>query len=346
MYVEDRSAPAPWKAGLAALREILSAPRTIAIVTHFNPDGDAMGSSLGLCAVLNKLGHQARVVLPNTPPRNLHWMQGFTGAIAFDREREASERTIRNSDILFCLDFNRPDRVGGLEPALREARIKVLLDHHRDPDPFPDIAFSDIGASSTAQIVYEVLDAFRYTDRIDQDAATCLFTGLMTDTGSFRFPSTTPRTLEIAAEMLRCGAVPERVHEAVMDDNSPSRLKLLGFALSERLMVHQDLGTAVIILSKADLDRYQYQPGDTEGLVNYGLSIRGVRLAAFIAERPDVVKLSLRSKGTLPVNEFLMRHFSGGGHANAAGGQSKEPLPAVVEKFMRELPAFLAMHPA
>lgn len=339
------STPVLHGAAIAALRERLSAPRTIAITTHYNPDGDAMGSSLGLCGVLNKLGHRARVVLPNTPPRNLQWMPGYADAIAWDVDKDASERTVRGSDILFCLDFNRPDRVSGLESALRAAKVKVLIDHHRDPDTFADIAFSDTSASSTAQLVYEVVAALGHTDLIDEGAATDLFTGLMTDTGSFRFPSTTPRTLEIAAELLRRGAVPERIHEAVMDDNSETRLKLLGFALSERLTVHPELRTAVIVLSKADLDRFGYQPGDTEGLVNYGLSIRGVRLAAFIAERPDVVKLSLRSKGALPVNEFLTTHFSGGGHANAAGGQSKEALSAVTAKFMRELPAFVAAHP-
>lgn len=337
------SAPA---AATASLRELLARPLTISIVTHFNPDGDAMGSSLGLCGVLRRLGHDARVVLPNTPPLNLHWMPGFERVLAFDREQEASERAVRECDALFCLDFNKPDRVGGLEEALRASSTKVLIDHHRHPDPFATVSFSDVEACSTAQMVFDVISALGHADLIDTDAATCLYTGIMTDSGSFRFPSTTPHTMEVAGELMRRGAVPERIHEAIMDDNTESRLKLMGFALSERLTVYPELRTAMIVLSHADLERFGYQPGDTEGLVNYGLSVRGVRLAAFIVERPEVVKLSLRSKGALPVNELLATHFNGGGHANAAGGHAREPLQRVVERFLKELPAFLAAHPA
>jgi phosphoesterase RecJ-like protein len=337
------SAPA---AAVATLREMLARPRPIAIVTHFNPDGDAMGSSLGLCAVLNKLGHQAVVVLPNTPPLNLQWMPGYDKALALDKDKEASERTVRESGVLFCLDFNKPDRVGGLEAALRASPTTVLIDHHRHPEAFATLGFSDIEACSTSQMVFDILGGLGHVDLLDTDSATCLYTGIMTDSGSFRFSSTTPHTLEVAAELMKRGVVPERIHEAIMDDNTELRLKLLGFALSERLTVYPELGSAMIVLSNDDLTRFNYQPGDTEGLVNYGLSIRGIRLAAFIVERPDVVKLSLRSKGTLPVNEFLAKHFNGGGHGNAAGGHAKEPLASVVERFLRELPAFLAEHPA
>jgi phosphoesterase RecJ-like protein len=336
------SAPAD---AVSALRELLARPRRIAIVTHFNPDGDAMGSSLGLCSVLNKLGHHAHVVLPNTPPMNLQWMPGFAGALAWDKDKEASERTVRESELLFCLDFNKPDRVGNLETALRAAPTRILIDHHRHPDDMAAVSFSDIQACSTAQMVFDIISALGHADLLDADAATCLYTGIMTDSGSFRFSSTTPHTLEVAAELMRRGVVPERIHEAIMDDNTESRLRLLGFALNERLTVYPELRAAVIVLSNADLLRYNYQPGDTEGLVNHGLSIRGIRMAAFIVERPDIVKLSLRSKGALPVNEFLTKHFSGGGHGNAAGGHAKEPLGSVVERFLRELPAFLAAHP-
>ena len=337
------SAPA---AAVASLRELLARSRSIAIVTHFNPDGDALGSSFGLCSVLKKLGHKAIVVLPNTPPQNLQWMPGFTDAVAWDKDKEASERTVRESDLLFCLDFNKPDRVGALEPALRAATTKVLIDHHRHPDTFAAVSFSDIQACSTAQMVFDIVNALGHGELIDAHAATCLYTGIMTDSGSFRFNSTTPHTLEVAAELMKRGVVPERIHEAIMDDNTEVRLKLLGFALNERLTVYQELRTAVIVLSNDDLLRYNYQPGDTEGLVNYGLSIRGIRMAAFIVERPDIVKLSLRSKGALPVNEFLTQHFNGGGHGNAAGGHAKEPLANVVERFLREVPAFLSAHPA
>lgn len=327
------------------LSALLSTSRTIVITTHYNPDGDALGSSLGLNHVLKKAGHQVRIVLPNTPPFNLHWMPGYTDVLAYDRAREESDATVRNCDVLFCLDFNRPDRVSGLEQALRAAPIKVIIDHHRDPDTFARITFSDTTACATGQMIFDIIGALGLMDHLDAEAATCLYTGIMTDSGSFRFNSTTPHTLEVAAELMRRGAIPDSIHSAIMDDNTEDRLRLLGFALSERMVVHADLRTAVIVLSAADLDRFHFQPGDTEGLVNYGLSIRGIRLAAFIVERPDVVKISMRSKGTLPVNGFLSTHFNGGGHANAAGGHAKQPLAEVVARFMRELPAFLAQHP-
>lgn len=325
--------------------ELLRAAGSIVITTHYNPDGDAMGSSLGLCRVLRNAGLQARVVLPNTPSVDLHWMPGYGDAITWDTQRTAAEEAVTKADVLFCLDFNRSDRVSGLEASLRAARVKVLIDHHRDPEGFAQVAFSDTSACATAQMVFDIVSAWGWLEHIDEHAATCLYTGLMTDSGSFRFPSTTPHTLRVAAELMARGARPERIHEAIMDNSTADRLRLLGYALHACMEVTPDQRAALIVLSQADLERFNFQPGDTEGLVNYGLSIRGNRLATFIVERPDVVKLSMRSKGALPVNEFLAEHFNGGGHANAAGGHANEPLAAVVARFKKELPAFLAQHP-
>ncbi|MEO8734486.1 MAG: DHHA1 domain-containing protein, partial [Flavobacteriales bacterium] len=206
--------------------------------------------------------------------------------------------------------------------------------------------FSDTKASSTCQMVYDVIAMLGEAKRIDTDAATCLYTGILTDSGSFRFPSTSAHTLRVAAELLERGAVPHKIHAAIMEDSAESRLRLLGFSLFERMRVYPELGTTVIALSKADLERFNYAPGDTEGLVNFGLSIRGIRLSAFFVERADAVKISLRSKGKLPVNEFLGAHFQGGGHANASGGQTTEALDVAVDRFMKELPSFLEKHPA
>lgn len=339
------SSSAPVEA-VNALRALLDEKGRWTIVTHYNPDADALGSSLGLWHVLNASGHDVRVVLPNTPPDNLHWMPGYGECLAFDQEPDESQRVLRMSDAVFCLDLNKPDRVGGLEQALRDAGRCVLIDHHRDPDGFAAINFSDVTACATSQMLVDILEALGWRDRIGASAATCFYAGIMMDSGSFRFSSTTPHTLEVAADLMRLGAVPERIHSAILDDNSADRMRLLGFALSERMTVDLELGMALITLSRSDLDRFNFKPGDTEGFVNHGLSIRGVRLAAFIVERPDVVKLSLRSKGALPVNEFLAQHFSGGGHANAAGGQAKEPMRSVVDRFLKEIPAFLAKHPA
>lgn len=337
------SAPAE---AIASLRDLLAAPRRCAIVTHYNPDGDAIGSGLGLLHVLRLAGHDVRVVLPNTPPSFLHWLPGYAECIAFDRKGEEALAVVRNCEVLFCLDFNRTDRVGGLEQAVKDAPLKVLIDHHQDPEPFARITFSDTEACATSQMVVDIVRALGMDARIDANAATCLYTGIVTDSGSFRFGSTTPHTMRVAADLMDRGVRITQVHESIMDDNRESRLKLLGFTLNERMEVHPEWDTAIIALSMADLKRFGFQPGDTEGFVNYGLSIRGIRLAAFFMERPDMVKVSLRSKGDLAVDRFANEHFNGGGHRNAAGGQSKESLKDAVARFRSLLPAFIAAHPA
>lgn len=329
-----------------ALRDLLSAPRRVAVVTHHNPDGDAMGSGLGWCRLLRAAGHDAVLVLPNTPAHFLHWLPGFEEALACDQERDVALARVRDCEVLFCLDFNRLDRIGELQEAAEAAPVRVLIDHHRDPSDGFQVVFSDISASSTCQLVHDIALALGWEELIDTDTATCLYTGLMTDSGSFRFSSTSAHTHRVAAALLAKGVEPDQVYEAVMDDNPEHRLRLLGFTLSERLTVHPELGTAVIRLSAEDLARHEFHPGDTEGFVNYGLSIRGVRLAAFFMQRGDEVKISLRSKGDLPVNEFLSAHFSGGGHRNAAGGRSTLGLDRTVARFLELLPAFMEAHPA
>lgn len=329
-----------------ALRAALGSPRRCAIVTHYNPDGDALGSALGLMHVLRAAGHRATVVLPNRAPSFLQWMPGAEQALSPDREKDTAIAAIRESEILFCLDFNRQDRVGVLEEVLRAHPFTVLVDHHRDPAEFAAIAFSDITACATSQMIVDIVNALGWADLVGVDAATCLYTGIMTDSGSFRFSSTTPHTMRVAAWLMEKGAPFTKAHEAIMDDNRAIRMKLLGFALSERMEVLPEWDTAIISLSLADLKRFDFQPGDTEGFVNYGLAIRGIQLAAFFMERPDLVKVSLRSKGTLPVDELVKLHFNGGGHRNAAGGQSAEGLTDAVNRFKALLPGFMEAHRA
>ncbi|MEO8066599.1 MAG: bifunctional oligoribonuclease/PAP phosphatase NrnA [Flavobacteriales bacterium] len=333
------STPAP---AIAALQTLLSAPRRVAIVTHYNPDGDAIGSSLGLMHVLRAAGHTVQVLLPNAPPAFLQWMPGYADAVIHETEKSRAAEAIAQCEVLFCLDFNRLDRVEKMEELMRTAPMKVLVDHHREPDVF-DISFSDIGACATSQMVFDIAEAMGWSHHISTAAATCLYTGIMTDSGSFRYSTTTPHTHRVAAALIERGAVPDVIHTAVLDDNSADRIKLLGFALSERLVVHADLGTAVITLSMADQKRFNFRPGDVEGVVNYGLSIRGIRLAAFFMERPDRVKVSLRSKGSLPADRICAEHFLGGGHRNAAGGHAFEPLQQVVERFLAIVPPYLTV---
>lgn len=333
-------------AQIRELSTLLEQPKRVAIVSHFNPDGDAMGSSLGLGRVLATLGHTVQVVMPNMPPPNLHWMPGYADVLTFDKAPEKSTAAIVDAEILFCLDFNQSGRVGGLENVLKAAPLKVLIDHHQEPAAFAQVTFSDTSACATCQMVYDIVVALGHQAVIDQQAATCLYAGIVTDTGSFRYRSTTAHTMRVGAALIDLGVVVDKVQNAIMDANSEQRLKLLGFTLNERMEVIPELETALIRLSKEDLKRFGDQPGDTEGFVNYGLSIRGVRLAAFFAERNDVVKVSMRSKSTLPVDRFLKEHFNGGGHANAAGGQTTESLDSAIARFRELLPAHIKAHPA
>lgn len=333
------STPAP---AIAALRALLSTPRRIAIVTHHNPDGDAIGSSLGFMHVLKSAGHTVQVLLPNAPPSFLHWMPGYAGTIAHDTDTAKATEAIQQCEALFCLDFNRLDRVERMQELLKTAPMKVLIDHHREPDDF-DISFSDTAACATSQMVFDIVEAMGWSQLISADAATCLYTGIMMDSGSFRYSSTTPHTHRVAAALMERGAVPDTIHSAVLDDNTHDRLRLLGFALSERLVVHPELGTATITLSMADQKRFNFRPGDTEGLVNHGLSIRGIRLAAFFMERSDRVKVSLRSKGQLPADRICADHFLGGGHRNAAGGHAFEPMQQMVDRFLAVIPPYLKL---
>lgn len=330
---------------LLKLQELLARPKRIAIVSHYNPDGDAIGSSLGLLHVLRALGHTVAAVMPNTPADFLDWMPGRKELLCFDRSPDAALSTIRTSDLVFCVDFNQLDRIGALEETVRAAAVKVLIDHHQQPDTFSVATFSDTSASSTCQMVFDIITALGHADKIGVDAATCLYTGMVTDSGSFRFRSTTPHTMQVAASLMERGVEIDRVHGALADTNTVDRLQLLGFALSERMTALPQHRTVIIGLNKEDLARYNYKTGDTEGFVNYGLSVKGMRLAVFFVERTDLVKISMRSKGNLPVDRFLKEHFNGGGHANAAGGHTMEPLQIAVERFMSLLPAFIQAHP-
>lgn len=331
---------------IAALRDILDRSPCIAIVSHFNPDGDALGSSLGLAHVLRAKGHHVQVVMPNAAPPNLHWMPGHAAVITHEHSPAEAAAAIREADVLFCLDFNRSDRVGRLEEDLKAARVRVLIDHHQEPEHMAAVSFSDTTACATCQMVYDVVVALGAADALDRDAATCLYAGIVTDSGSFRFRSTSPHTMRVAADLMERGVAVDAVHSAIMDSNTEGRLRLLGFTLAERMEVLQPDGVALLWLERADLERHGFVPGDTEGFVNYGLSIKGVRLSAFLMERPDGVKLSLRSRGQLPVDRLLKEHFQGGGHTNAAGGRFDGPMPQAMEKLRGLLPSFLASHPA
>lgn len=301
-----------------------------------------MGSSLGLYNYLIQKGHHVTVVSPTDYPFFLHWLPNNPEVIIFTEKPEESKKLVEEAEIIFCLDFNDLRRINdlGLEVEKTSA-VKVMIDHHLEPEGFDDFRYWDINAVASAQLVYQFIkEVMQDEPLINRDVATCLYTGIMTDSGSFRFPKTTAEVHRIAACLIEAGADNAHIHELIYDNASEVRLRFLGHCLTNCLEVLPELNTALITVSKADLDKFTIITGDTEGIVNYALSINGIKLAAFIVERPDRVKLSLRSTGDFPANEICKKYFNGGGHRNAAGGHSEEPFEKVVEKFKRILPEY------
>ena len=325
-----------------ALQSFLATPRKIVVVGHRNPDGDAMGSTLALSHYLKKKNHTVHVVVPNEYPSFLHWLPGSKKTYRFDMQNSQSQRVIRESEIIFLLDFNALHRVGSdMQNTLKAyPNDFVLVDHHQQPDEFKYM-YSDPSMCSTCEMVYRFIDKLGDTKLIDRDIATCLYTGIMTDTGSFRFRSTTSATHRIIANLIDKGAENDRIHSNVYDSNSYGRLQLLGQSLNNLKALPQ-YNTAYITLSEDEKSAFNFEKGDTEGIVNYALSLSDVFLAAiFIEDREQqIIKISFRSKGSFSVNQFARDHFDGGGHDNAAGGRSELSLIKTVEKFVDLLPQY------
>ncbi|WP_088342128.1 DHH family phosphoesterase [Robiginitalea sediminis] len=329
-------------AAIQALRPLLSTSRKIVLVPHKNPDGDAIGSCLGLYHYLRALGHQATVVAPNDFPQFLKWMPGAEAVLVYEKDPRAGKAAIADAELVFTLDFNALDRCGDLQVPLQKASATfIMIDHHQSPDNYAQVQYSDVQMSSTCEMVYNTIEALGGLDLLDAGAASCLYAGMLTDTGSFKFPGTTPRTMRVAADLMERGAPHSEIHRNIYDTNRPQRLQLLGRALSN-LVILPEYRTAYITLSQEELDAHGFQKGDTEGFVNYGLSVDGVVLAAIFIENRDekIVKISLRSQGDFSVNDMARKHFNGGGHINAAGGRSEESLKDTTERFERILATY------
>ncbi len=326
---------------ISSLKRVLSKPQRIAIVTHWSPDGDAIGSSLGLWNFLRKTGHSVTVIVPNDYPEFLAWMYGHKKVVDAMKNKKKAEHALKDAQLIFCLDFNDLKRINALGQIIEKLDTpKVLIDHHPDPSDFADYVLHKVGASSTAELIYEFIGLMGGKKLVDRDIANCLYTGIMTDTGSFRFPSTTVKTHRVIADLIEAGAENAANHNRIYDDNSEDRLRLIGYALSEKLVVLPEFRTAFFTLDEKEHDRFHYKKGDTEGLVNYGLSIRGIVFAVFFAEREGKIKCSFRSKGKFDVNAFARTDFNGGGHMNAAGGQMEGSMDTVVKKFKSLLPLY------
>lgn len=323
------------------IKEVLDKSGKIIITTHTNPDGDAIGASLALFRYLKKRGFNARVIIPDLYPEFLAWLPDAGEILIFEEQTAVCRELIIGSDLIICVDFNNLRRLNVLGTEVKDsASVKILIDHHLNPsgDFSYKISFSKI--SSTSEIIYDFICGSGYKHLIDKEMAECLYTGIATDTGSFSYSCNYVKTYLITAELFRLGIDGEHIHRLIYDTYSENRLRLLGYAVSDGLKVLPDFHTAYIILTKMDLQRFDYHVGDTEGVVNYALSIKDINLAALFMERDDEVKVSFRSKGNFSVDTLAREHFNGGGHKNAAGANCSSGLQETVDRFLALLPGF------
>lgn len=321
--------------------ELLEPDKKVVVITHLNPDGDAIGSALGLGFFLRESMHDVQIIIPNDYPEFLAWMPGAGDLKIHTRNARACNALIKNADIIFCVDFNAISRTGNVEGFLKASNaVKILIDHHLEPETesFSHI-YSTTIVSSTSELIYNfILSAPK--PYLSKEIAEALYTGIMTDTGSFSYACNRPETYHIISHLIECGVDVEKIHRLVYDTYSENRMRLLGFCLSERMMVYHKYSTAYIWLGRDDLKRFKYKIGDTEGVVNYALSIKGIRFAALFTERDNRIRISLRSKGDFSVNDFARNHFEGGGHRNAAGADSFLNLDETLKKFEALLPLY------
>jgi len=324
------------------VKTLLTSPKKIVIVGHKNPDGDAVGSCLGLSFFLKSLGHIVTVIMPNDFPDFLKWLPGCEEIIVFEKEVPKSTELVERANVIFTLDFNSLDRVGELQTVLEKTSAKfVMIDHHQQPADYAMATFSDVKMSSTSEMVFHFMEALGQAEKLSKEIAINLYTGIMTDTGSFRFSSTSPTTHRVAAKLIEAGAKGAIINQNVYDTNSPDRMKLLGVAL-HNLHILPEFNTAYITLTQKELDDHNFKKGDTEGFVNYALSVKGVVFAVIFIEnkQENLVKISFRSKDDFSVNDFARNHYSGGGHINAAGGKSSQDLNKTINEFISILPRY------
>jgi phosphoesterase RecJ-like protein len=314
---------------------LLTIPKKIVITMHQKPDGDAMGSTLGLYHFLIQFNHTVTVISPTNWASFLNWMPACSTVLDYEKDVTTSNLLINEADWIFCLDFNTLNRTKNMEQALLQSpSTKILLDHHQQPqtEVFA-YGLSDTSKSSTAEMVYDFIINAGFQDKINDDISKCLYAGVMTDTGSFRFPSTSSAVHLMIADLLKRGLKQSSIHENLFDNFSENRLRFIGNVLLNRMQIFYEYNTALISIPQQDLIKYEIKTGDTEGLVNYPLSIEGIKMAAIIIDRGEERKCSFRSKGDFDVNTFARKYFNGGGHFNAAGGSSRENIELVASKF-------------
>ncbi len=329
---------------LEAFRELINTPKKIVITTHFKPDADALGSSLGFAGYLRKKGHHITVITPSDYPKFLFWMPNNEEVVNYEdyKLRGKSNKLIAEADVIFCLDFSALSRIEAMaEPVRQSDAIKVMIDHHTFPEDFAQFSYHDTKAAATAQLIFQLIVLLGDESLLDVPICECLYAGIMTDTGSFRHPSTTPAVHRIVADIMEIGVNTNLIHRRIYDSTTAERLNFLGYVLSEKLVILPEYRVAYFTVTEEELKRFNSQTGDTEGIVNYGLQIEGVVMSVIIVDRPEAVKMSFRSVEEFAVNQIASKYFSGGGHKNASGGKTSGiGLQATVEKFISILPEY------
>ncbi len=323
---------------LSAFKRIISIQKKIVIIPHRNPDGDALGSALALKHFLEAKKHKVNIVSPNDYPTFLKWLAGESDIIKFSKKPSIARDKINNAELIFGLDFNSLSRIQDLSEIVKKTNVdKIMIDHHESPEFFANLNYSDPSMSSTCEMVYNIINASD-SKLLDKKIACCLYTGIMTDTGSFRYPSTTSKTHQVVSHLLSLGANSSEIHQKIFDSSSMSRIKLLGICLSNLVKI-PDLPVVYITLSKQELVLCDFKKGDTEGFVNYGLSLKGVNFSCMMIENENEgkIKMSFRSQGNFSVDNFARNYFNGGGHLNAAGGVSTESMDKTIIRFKNAL---------
>ena len=325
------------------LQEVISQHKHVVIVSHVNPDGDAIGSSLAFSYFLSKLGIESKVIIPNDYPSFLAWMPGVENILIYDKNTEKGVEYLNSADLICYLDFNHPSRTGLVHNDLCHCTKtpRILIDHHRDTDYSQFVScLSDVETSSTSELVAELIQYYGFDKYLDENIATCLLVGIMTDTGSFSHSIYHPETFEICGKLISSKVNYQLIHNKIYNTFSENRLRLLGHCINNKMTVLSEYHTAYIFLTKAELDSFNYQVGDTEGVVNFPLMIDDVKMAVLITERQGVIRFSFRSKGDFSVHELAKEHFNGGGHTNAAGGTMNCTIDQAVETFLKILPKY------
>jgi len=313
----------------------------VAILTHTNPDGDAIGSSLALALALKKKGLDAQVVIPDGLPDFLRWLPGISLSTTFAYKKEKARAIIDETDLIFCLDFNDPGRLNGVEEVFNASEApKILIDHHQDPVDFTDLTISESWRGSVGEMIYVFLDELFGADILDRDIASCLYVAIMTDTGNFNYASSYPEIFHVVGELMKFGIDKDSIYSSVYDAFSEDRMRLQGYCMQEKMVVLPQYHTAYISLTEEELKRFNHRKGDTEGFVNIPFSVKGIRFTALFVEKKDLVRVSFRSRGSFPVNKVASEHYRGGGHINAAGGDSLLSMEETLANFESYLPEY------